>query len=594
MKTPRKVSDSISRILLVSLILLSLTVTPLPKANAIFDPLTLGALAGLAEVVGGKVNSVAATLGAEVAEAAAAVSREVNSVIETAKAAYADALNTTIDSFDAFTSRKLLDIQDLLYTLNDLLERNIALVRDTLIEVITTASAELRGAAADLQSRLQSLIVVGGETAVYVIDRTLFNVVQLVALILLGIGVLIFVGLLFREKRPKGLALALAVLLMFAFVAVFGAFALVPSVRAAALSATGLGIETQFEAAKAAKPEVFLASPSIIIRGETRSITLQGIHLRELGEPRIVIGTQSLPINASDDRTIVVNTSDLTLPDGEHTLSVRYGDDEGARLVVQVRSPAPTPEPPADLSIRSFSLNPSSPVRGRSTTATIVVQNTGRTAAGRFRVQWEAIAGTTASSSEMVVDSLAPGASRTVTLTYTYPNAGSFDTRARVDAGNTVTEANESNNISNLSIRVVLRRAEVTVVFDRFVVAHDANGFGGTNVGMNFDVNGESAYREFNNINDDQNNSDLTRNFNRPIALTIQRQLNENETLTICADGRRWHGTYSGPTGRVCLENLTSRNEWSAGGLRNSPENDYGRYDIRWYFSYRISVRWLN
>lgn len=594
MKTLRKVSDSIARVLLVSLILLSLTVTPLPKANAIFDPLTLGALAGLAEVVGGKVNSVAATLGAEVAEAAAAVSREVNNVIETAKSAYADALNTTIDSFDAFTSRKLLDIQDLLYTLNDLLEQNIALVRDTLVEVITTASAELRGAAADLQSRLQSLIVVGGETAVYVIDRTLFNVVQLVALILLGIGVLIFVGLLFREKRPKGLAMVLALLLMLAFVAVFGAFALVPSIRAAALSATGLGIETQFEAAKVAKPEVFLASPSIIIRGETRSITIQGIHLRELGEPNIVIGTQSLPINASDDRTIVVNTSGLTLPNGEHTLMVRYGDEEGARLVVEVRPPAPTPEPPADLSIRSFTLTPSSPVRGRSTTATIVVQNTGRTAAGRFRVQWEAIAGTTGSSHEMVVDSLAPGASRTVTLSHSYANAGSFDTRVLVDAGNTVTESNESNNISTRSIRVVLRRAEITIVFDRFVVPHDANGFGGTNVGINFDVNGESAYREFNNINDDQNNNDLRVNFNRPISLTVQRQLNENEILTICADGRRWHGTYSGPTGRVCLENLTSRNEWSAGGLRNSPENDYGRYDIRWYFSYRISVRWLN
>jgi hypothetical protein len=207
--------------LLVSLLAFSLTPSPQP-ARAFLDPISLGALAGLSEVVGGNVRSATATLGAEIRQTVDFVLGEIDSIIGAARAAYADALNTTINNFDAFTSSKLLEVQQLLFTLNELVSQNIDLVRDRLIEVLTSARRELQGAAADIQARLQSLIVVGGETAVYVIDRTLFTVVQIIALILLGIGVLIFVGLLFREKRPQGGALVFAVLLMLAFIAVFG------------------------------------------------------------------------------------------------------------------------------------------------------------------------------------------------------------------------------------------------------------------------------------------------------------------------------------------------------------------------------------
>lgn len=588
-----KIRGTILHLLLASLLAFSLMPRPQP-ARAFLDPISLGALAGLSEVVGGNVRSATATLGAEIRQTVDLVLGEIDSIIGAARAAYADALNTTINNFDAFTSSKLLEVQQLLFTLNELVSQNIDLVRDRLIEVLTAARRELQGAAADIQARLQSLIVVGGETAVYVIDRTLFTVVQIIALILLGIGVLIFVGLLFREKRPQGGALVFAVLLMLAFIAVFGAIALVPSVRAMALSTAGLGIEKQFEAVKNPKPELFFTDPSALVRGETRSLTVRGIHLRALGEPTVQIGTQSLPVSAADDKNIVVNTGMLSLANGDHTLIVRYGEAEGGRLVVRVNPPPTPPPPPADLSIRSLTLDPFMPVRGRAATATVIVQNTGGSAATNFIVRWEAVAGNAGTRRETRIASLAARASQTLTFSYTYPEVGNFDTLVQVDPDNAVRESNEGNNLLRRSLRVDLRRAQVRVVFDRFVVPHDANGLGGTNIEMIFDVNGQTAIRTFGNINDDQRGTDESINNNRPISLVLVRVLNENERLTICADGRRWHGTYSGPTGQVCIRNLSSTNDWSAGSLRNSPENDYGRFDVRWYFNYRVEVRWLN
>lgn len=161
-----KIRGAILHLLLVSLLAFSLM--PRPQATRAFlDPISLGALAGLSEVVGGNVRSATAMLGAEIRQTVDLVLGEIDSIIGAARAAYADALNTTINNFDAFTSSKLLEVQQLLFTLNELVSQNIDLVRDRLIEVLTAARRELQGAAADIQARLQSLIVVGGETAFF-------------------------------------------------------------------------------------------------------------------------------------------------------------------------------------------------------------------------------------------------------------------------------------------------------------------------------------------------------------------------------------------------------------------------------------------
>ncbi len=126
-----KIRAAILHLLLISLLAFSLMPRPQP-ARAFLDPISLGALAGLSEVVGGNVRSATATLGAEIRQTVDLVLGEIDSIIGAARAAYTDALNTTINNFDAFTSSKLLEVQQLLFTLNELVSQNIDLVRDRL------------------------------------------------------------------------------------------------------------------------------------------------------------------------------------------------------------------------------------------------------------------------------------------------------------------------------------------------------------------------------------------------------------------------------------------------------------------------------
>ncbi|MGH9222676.1 MAG: CARDB domain-containing protein [Acidimicrobiales bacterium] len=117
--------------------------------------------------------------------------------------------------------------------------------------------------------------------------------------------------------------------------------------------------------------------------------------------------------------------------------------------------------PTRDLTITSFTVSPTNPVRGRTATAAIVVKNQGNSPAGPFPVQWNAWWLAAPLSSQ--VNSLAPGASTTVNLSYVFPADGTVDSWATVDAANTVAETNEANNLATAQLVVQLPLPDLVV-----------------------------------------------------------------------------------------------------------------------------------
>ncbi len=129
---------------------------------------------------------------------------------------------------------------------------------------------------------------------------------------------------------------------------------------------------------------------------------------------------------------------------------------------------------PIDLVIDSFNV-PANPVRGVPTTASITVRNAGPIATGAFAVQWKP------TPNELFpplafVNGLNPGETRTVQLTATYFNLGTFTTTATVDVFNQVVEPfGENNNTATKSVTVVPQQTTLDVTVTKVHVLNDGD-----------------------------------------------------------------------------------------------------------------------
>jgi hypothetical protein len=134
--------------------------------------------------------------------------------------------------------------------------------------------------------------------------------------------------------------------------------------------------------------------------------------------------------------------------------------------------------PPAvDLVVTDLTVNPQIPLAGQQTTVSITVVNQGSVAAGPFRVDFTPAL--LAAGIPRQVTGLAAGASTTLTLPYTWTNAGFFDTSATVDAGGAIAESDESNNSSLLRVMSVPNLPDL-VITD--AVVSPSQVFSGTSV----------------------------------------------------------------------------------------------------------------
>jgi len=111
----------------------------------------------------------------------------------------------------------------------------------------------------------------------------------------------------------------------------------------------------------------------------------------------------------------------------------------GVNLVLEHFSVSPVAFNPA---------NPDAVVQGRPARASITVTNTGNVPAGPFVVQWTPF--TFAKPLTKTVSGLAPGATTTVTMEYSFPFAVTVNGVALVDSTNAVHETDELDNSATL------------------------------------------------------------------------------------------------------------------------------------------------
>lgn len=133
---------------------------------------------------------------------------------------------------------------------------------------------------------------------------------------------------------------------------------------------------------------------------------------------------------------------------------------------------------PIDLQVTSFTIDPTSPTRASTATATITVKNAGPWTADAFAVQWK-LKEDDDFGPTVWVNGLFPGQEQTVTLEGVYYQAGTFTSAAVVDAFNTVPEpcaGCEDNNTVTKSVTVQPRTTVVKVTVDSLDVSVDLDG----------------------------------------------------------------------------------------------------------------------
>ena len=119
-------------------------------------------------------------------------------------------------------------------------------------------------------------------------------------------------------------------------------------------------------------------------------------------------------------------------------------------------TPTDTPEPKPDLQINLFELDPSTPIQGSPVEVTVQVYNYGDAVAGPFRVEWKGGVNFSSFSCGWDIASLAAHGGRVLKCdTFSYTSwYGTIDTGAYADVNNTVSESNEGNNNSVMTISV--------------------------------------------------------------------------------------------------------------------------------------------
>ncbi|WP_321421178.1 DUF3344 domain-containing protein [uncultured Methanobacterium sp.] len=113
-------------------------------------------------------------------------------------------------------------------------------------------------------------------------------------------------------------------------------------------------------------------------------------------------------------------------------------------------------DPRADITISDVNGIPVNPVVGQTYTITTTITNNGQTDATGFNVKFAGL-GT------QRIDSLAAGASTTLTWTWTPTAVGDVTFNINSDRNNEITEANENNNIYTQTVKVTDPRPDITI-----------------------------------------------------------------------------------------------------------------------------------
>jgi subtilase family serine protease len=129
----------------------------------------------------------------------------------------------------------------------------------------------------------------------------------------------------------------------------------------------------------------------------------------------------------------------------------------------------------ADLQIGALSVNPATPIAGQQATITVPVYNAGTCTAFGATVQWKKTP-YAASGPSKQINSIDAGQTINVLLPFTFPKAGNFESTARVDTKNVVTETNEKNNTQLLPVTVLRATTDLSITSITTIPDHPVQG----------------------------------------------------------------------------------------------------------------------
>ena len=156
---------------------------------------------------------------------------------------YQDNLRVSVEQLGIVERMTLENTQKAVLTLNMALQNDMKLAGQETRATIEKIANELRETIPMLRESVREVIIVTAESTVYVLDRTTYNVMLIIAFIMLGIGLLSFIKLFFMHQLPQGSIKYLAFGFMATYLLLFGIIAFVPQARAYTMSSIGIGLK---------------------------------------------------------------------------------------------------------------------------------------------------------------------------------------------------------------------------------------------------------------------------------------------------------------------------------------------------------------
>ncbi len=501
----------------------------------------------------------------------------VETLVNTLEATYQDNLNVTLNSLDDVTRTKLLEIEELVTSINQQLQADIKLASQEAQIVIKTATQQIEDLSNELEQSLKEVIVLGGKTAAYIIDRSTYNLILVISIIFLGVGLLLFIWLLFSQTIPQDITGTLTFFLISVYLTSFSGLAFVPHFRGQVMAFTGVGLERSLTKV-ASKPSIFDVIPNVITLEKTKEIEIWGNSLLLDGKPpKVTISESDVEVKAFSDTKIVLNVADLDAVEGSTNLELTYDNQEKLFAIVNFKNISIPP----DLVITNLVINPDQPLQKRNTQVTISLKNLGESEANNFILEWKPLAN--APGKSIRVNNLKPGESKDFSDNFAYPNLGVFDTVVTVDSRNNIAESNEANNSISRQIQVrkaPLRQAKITVTFTEVTIDDATDGGKKGEIYLNFDINGEKY---------SWHKKKAKSGKSYKVKKVFQVTLKESEKLNIYINGFEKDLNFDDPMGSVNKE-FTVVNNWGEGNHNHTSNCPQGCYTIH----YNIRVDWLN
>lgn len=323
--------------LILSLLVLNIAPHFVPRPRAFLGALiTVGAVLLTGKVTHDLVNDSVDKVEDSAKDVMREAQEQIAALIRQLETTYGNALNTTLDSLDSFTANQLHRLANLFDQINQKLMEDVAIIEQAVINLIKEATQAI----SQVISQLEDLIVVGVRGATFVIDKATYNMVFIIAIVLLSVGLLFFVSLLWRGTVPRGWVRVVALLFMSFYITLLSAL-MVPHVRVYAITMVGQASKLN-EIGPGAK--IFSATPSKVIKGANVDITLIGANFDAGGAPKAVIANQEIAPQAWSDSHVVLRLSgSLANLNGPQSIAVKTADGKTSSPIIVEFAPPPPP-----------------------------------------------------------------------------------------------------------------------------------------------------------------------------------------------------------------------------------------------------------